>query len=113
MILNHFLVCFNLTQLQPHFLVKAINPLGINRPTLAAKKNVYTAIAITYPCLRNLPDPLFESGLITAFGLVMIKRCVNQKRATSSPDRHFPIRPHFINKLTLANRPQSFRLRTS
>jgi transposase len=36
------------------------------------KQNVYAAVAVAHPRLRNLPDPVAEHGLVTAVALVVV-----------------------------------------
>src|SRR5215813_11967044 len=65
-------------------------------------------IAITYPGLGNLPDPLHQNGLPGPSGTVVIGRSVNQQSLAGTPDADPPNHPNLVNHQSLPDRPYIF-----
>jgi len=104
--------CF-VPQLQAHFVIEKIEPIGIYRQAFALQHDMDTPIAIANARFGNLLDPLFQIGLIAANGFVLLGRTMRLHDPacaafTNSPDRH-----HIFHQFAFAIRPQSFRLITS
>jgi hypothetical protein len=92
-------------QLQPHLLVKTVNPLRINMPALSAEQDVNAAIAITHSGFCNLFDTFLQIGLIIAAGPIVITGSLGHQHTTSTPDTDIPDGPKVIDQFTAASRP--------
>ena len=103
----------DVAQLQPQLLVKAIDPLRMDRPAIPLQQNMNPTIAVADPGLADLLDPVFEVSLLAPLGLVDVKRPIDPQRPAGAPRRNFPVAPHAIHKLALARRFQSFFCKTS
>lgn len=74
-------------QLKAQVLVKAIDTLRIDRPTLPPQQDVHAAIAIAHACLADLLDPLVQLGLRAPLRLVGIERTIDRQGGTGTPGR--------------------------
>lgn len=97
-----------IAKLEIHLLVKTINSLCINGPSVALEQDVNTAVAIAHPRLADVLDPQLQSGLLAASGLVDIKRPIDLQYRTGASDRDLPVCLDRVDKLAFASRPQSF-----
>ena len=79
------------TQLQTHFLIKAINPFWVHLPSFAPEQDMNAPIAVTHTSLTNISDLDLQISLIVSPRLVDIKRSRNAKSGASPSGRHFPI----------------------
>ena len=74
---------------------------------------MHAPIAKPLACLTNLPNPLFQGGLVASTKLVPIYPQIEPDKTTGPPDRYLPISPDLVGQRSIVSRPQSFRLMTS
>jgi hypothetical protein len=65
-------------QIQPFFAVNAICPLVIVAPAFASQQDLKAREPITYPCLRNLSDPLPHGAIVAPVFTVLKHRSRQQ-----------------------------------
>lgn len=94
-------------KLQPQLLVKTIDPLWIDRPSVSAQQDVDPAISVPYSRLADLLDALLQLGLRATLRLLDVKSPIDPEGGAGTPGRHLPIAANRVDKLPLARRPQS------
>ena len=92
-------------KLQTHLLVESVDPLRVHTPALAVQQHMNASISVANAGLRDLPDTLFEIGLVVTAGLVMIARSSGPQHGASSANANGPDRMHIIDKLPATSRP--------
>lgn len=60
-------------QLKVHLLVKAIDSLLIDRPSIPLEQDMYAAVSIPDARLANIPDPQLQFSVLAAFRLVYME----------------------------------------
>ena len=95
-------------ELEVHLLVKTIDSLRINRPSITPEQDMDATITVAYARLADVPNLQLQFGLLATFGLVDIERPVNLQHRAYTPDRNLPVRLDCVDKPALAGRPQSF-----
>src|SRR5207237_1446972 len=82
-------------------------------PSFATKHDVNAAITVADANLTDLPDPLFEGGLVGATGSVVVGRPVEFEGVAGPADRYLPLATDLVDELALPTRLHSFRRITS
>lgn len=59
-------------QLQPHFLVKPVDPIGVHLPALPTQQNVDAPITVANTRLSDLFDALLQIGQIIAMRAIVV-----------------------------------------
>ena len=81
--------------------IEPVHALGVHQPALATEQHVNAPVAIAHASLRDLLDPLLETGLRRTAGLVVVARWVDAHVAAGAANDHLPDRPNVIDKLPL------------
>src|SRR6516225_3441372 len=100
-------------QLQAHLAIQTAHPLSTHQPALAPQQHMDAPIAIAYPGLGDLPDPLHQNGLTGPFGTVVIGRSVHRQSLVGTPDADLPNHLNRVDHLSFPGRPHIFRRITS
>ena len=66
-------------------------------------------MATANTCLRDLPDALFELGLIGATTTIVVAGSFRPEHGAGPPDADLPCAANLIDQLPSPIRPQSFR----
>jgi hypothetical protein len=90
--------------LKVHLLVKAIDSLRIDGPSIPLEQDMHAPISIPDACLANVSDPQLQFSLLAAFRLVDIKRPVDLQNSTGPACGYVPVGPDLVDKRTLAGR---------
>ena len=93
--------------ISPVSVIGWIRAIGVHiyRPAFPREQDMDPSVPEAHPGMTDIPDPLFQSGLVGSTRGVSVGLGIEQDRRAGAADRDRPVRSHRIDQRSLPTSP--------